>query len=161
MWLPTSLHGCIITAVLILHADCTHGLCRSVPYKTRQMNDFWWAFGRWILSEDFRRALHDTCGICQKRHEPNDLPTWYFSSTNISLNLQSHQRMPSLMHTTNCGKPSKDSNTPKMMHTLKLLKGSNTLFNQLASCHQNGRTYTTSKGGGTSWTYSACSKGEL
>ena len=69
--------------------------------------------------------------------EPNVSQTRCSSSTIISLNLQSHQRMPSSMHTTNCGKPSKGSNTPKMMHILKLWKGSKILCNQQASMQSN------------------------
>ncbi len=65
--------------------------------------------------------------FCKKTREKR-LADTVFSSANISRNLRSHQRTPLSMHSQNCGTPSTESNTQKMMPTSKLSDDSNTLF---------------------------------
>jgi hypothetical protein len=63
-----------------------------------------------------------------KKTQAKQLADTVFSSTNISRNPRSHQRTPLSMHSQNCGTPSTESNTQKMMPTSKLSNDSNTLF---------------------------------
>jgi hypothetical protein len=48
------------------NANSTHGLRCTVSHKTRQTNDVWWAMRLWLLFENVRGALQNTCDIRQK-----------------------------------------------------------------------------------------------